>query len=200
MQSSLEHIFGSRTRVKLLRLFTSDADSTYFVRELSRKVGEHMNSVRRELGLLEKIGFVQSETKEQKKYYRANPDNVLFPEMKGLFVKADLLLEQDFAEKIQETGRIKLILLSGFFVGLNDSLIDLLVVGQVNKRKFVRLVNGFSKLFDREIRYTTMTRKDFDYRRQVTDRFLYRILGDEHIILYNQLHASAEERDASLAL
>ena len=200
MQPSLEHIFGSRTRVKLLRLFTSDTETSYFVREIARKVEEHMNSVRRELGILENIGLIRSESKDRKKYYRANPDHVLFPEMKGLFVKADLLMEQDFAEKILSTGRIKLILLAGYFVGHAESPADLLVVGQVNRKKFMRLVNGFGKIFDRPIRYTILTRKDFDYRRQVTDRFLYTLLGGEKVILYNQLHASPEQRDLTLSL
>lgn len=200
MQPSLEHIFGSRTRVKLLRLFTADTETAYFVRELARKVGEHMNSVRRELGLLEGIGLIRSESKDRKKYYRSNPDNVLFPEMKGLFVKADLLMEQDFSQKILSTGHIKLVVLSGHFVGHPESPADLLIVGQVNRRKFMRLVNSFGKIFDWPIRYTIMTRKDFDYRRQVTDRFLYTILGGEKVILYNQLHASPGQRDVTLSL
>lgn len=194
MQPTLEHIFGSRTRVKLLKLFTTDTETSFFVRELTRKIGEHMNSVRRELALLEKIGVVQSSEKERKKYYVANPDSILFPELRNLFLKADLLLEEDFAKKIRRAGRIRLILLSGFFVQEEEaSPVDLLVVGFVNRKKFSRLVNAFSKYFERPIRYTLMTRKEFDYRRQVTDRFLYQILDSKNIILYNQLHNTTVE-------
>lgn len=189
MQTSLEHIFGSRTRVKLLRLFTANTAEAFFVRELSRTIREHMNSVRRELGILEGIGIVVAETRERKKYYRANPASVLFPELRSLFVKADLLLEQDFAEKIRRTGSIRLILLTGFFVGAGEeSPTDLFIVGHVQRRKFIRVVNTFSHFFDRQIRYTVMTRKEFAYRYQVTDRFLYQILESKTIILHNQLH------------
>ena len=45
----LEHLFGSRTRVKLLKIFLSNPDKDYFVRELTRKIKERINSARREL-------------------------------------------------------------------------------------------------------------------------------------------------------
>jgi hypothetical protein len=37
----LERLFGSRTRVKLLRLFLTNPGVEFFVREISRKVDEH---------------------------------------------------------------------------------------------------------------------------------------------------------------
>ena len=54
----LESLFGSRTRVKLLRLFMSHPDQRWFVRELTRVVQEQINSVRRELDHLEHLGLI----------------------------------------------------------------------------------------------------------------------------------------------
>ena len=45
----LEHLFGSKTRLKLLKLFLSNPDKIFFVREISRKLEVPINAVRREI-------------------------------------------------------------------------------------------------------------------------------------------------------
>ena len=60
----LEKIFGSKTRVILLRLFINNPDRFYFVREITRNLNLHLNSIRRELANLENLGIVASFTKE----------------------------------------------------------------------------------------------------------------------------------------
>mgnify|MGYP000725308155 CR=1 FL=1 len=66
----LEHIFSSKTRVKLLNYFLRNPDQQYFVRELTRLTGEHINSIRRELGNLMAFGLISETKKDQKKYYK----------------------------------------------------------------------------------------------------------------------------------
>ena len=45
----VQKLFGSNTRVKLLKLFLFNPNEKYFVRELTRVLDEHINSIRREL-------------------------------------------------------------------------------------------------------------------------------------------------------
>jgi len=76
----LEKLFGSKTRVLLLRLFLNNSDKHYYVRELARNLELHLNAVRRELENLEEIGILtstdqadeESEESGNKKYYRLN--------------------------------------------------------------------------------------------------------------------------------
>ncbi|MEK7562001.1 MAG: hypothetical protein AAB541_04030 [Patescibacteria group bacterium] len=53
-----EQLFGSKTRVKLLSLFYSNPNRSFYVREITRKIDEQINSVRRELANLLSIGIV----------------------------------------------------------------------------------------------------------------------------------------------
>jgi peptide subunit release factor 1 (eRF1) len=55
MRSTLDQLLGSRTRAKILRLLLTNPEKSYFVREIVRKVQEHLNSVRRELSLLAEV-------------------------------------------------------------------------------------------------------------------------------------------------
>ena len=64
----LEKLFGSKTRAKLLSLFFSNQNKSYYVREISRVIEEQINSVRRELTNLSSLGLVKIENYENKVY------------------------------------------------------------------------------------------------------------------------------------
>lgn len=186
----LDQLFGSRTRVKLLRLFLTNPENDYFVRELTRKVNERINSVRRELENLESLGLVESHQNGQKKFYRANTNFVLFPELKNLVLKSQITLERDLANSIKAVGQISYLVLTGIFTGVPDGQTDILIVGKVNRTKLTRLINKFHRDFDKHIRYTVMTRKEFDFRNSLTDKFLYHILEHPKIVVTDTIFDS----------
>src|ERR1700760_3352624 len=68
----IEQLFGSKTRVKLLHLFYSNPSRAFYVREITRKVDEQINSVRRELANLLNIGIITSESNNNRLYYEVN--------------------------------------------------------------------------------------------------------------------------------
>ncbi len=186
----LEQLFGSRTRVKLLRIFLTNTDNNYFVRELTRKIKERINSVRRELDNLEDMGLIISHQEGQKKYYRVNTNFTLYHELKSLIVKSQLTMEHSLASNIKNIGQISYLALTGIFTNVQDVQTDILVVGKVNRVKLKRLVNKFHKDFDKEIRYTVMTKKEFEYRNSLTDKFLYSILEQPKIVVTDKIFIS----------
>ena len=68
----VEQLFGSKTRVKLLQLFYSNPNRSFYVREITRKIDEQINSVRRELANLLSIGIISSDTNNNRLYYEVN--------------------------------------------------------------------------------------------------------------------------------
>ena len=68
----VEQLFGSKTRVKLLRLFYSNPNRSFYVREITRKIDEQINSVRRELANLLNIGIITNDTSNNKVYYEVD--------------------------------------------------------------------------------------------------------------------------------
>src|ERR1700759_298362 len=68
----IEQLFGSKTRVKLLQLFYTNPNRSFYVREITRKVDEQINSVRRELSNLLSIGIITSEANNNRLYYEVN--------------------------------------------------------------------------------------------------------------------------------
>lgn len=197
LRNMLESIFGSRTRVKLLKIFLSHPGEYLFVRELARMAEEKINSIRRELANLENVGLIVAEnkikmdekkgTKEKRKYYTVNTDFILYHEFKNLILKSKLLLEKSLAKDIEKAGKIKLLVLSGVFVDDDKSQTDLLVVGSVDKNKFEKLVAKLEKNFEQEIRYTLMSSQEFGYRNKITDKFLFEVLDGKKIVVIDKL-------------
>lgn len=68
----VEQLFGSKTRVKLLKLFYSNPNRSFYVREITRKVEEQINSVRRELSNLLSLGIIASDKSNNRLYYEVN--------------------------------------------------------------------------------------------------------------------------------
>jgi len=197
----LEQLFGSKTRVNLLRLFLNNPQQPFYLRELARKIKTQLNSIRREVENLEKIGIIKSvqllvgkenqgdkAKKGSKKYFLANQDFILYPELKALILKAQLLLERDFVDQIEKMVKVKLFILTGAFVGLEGCTTDMLLVGTVNHKAMARMVKDFEKKLNHGINYTVMSNQEFRYRQDVTDRFLYDILEGRRIVIVDKLN------------
>ena len=205
----LEQLFGSKTRVLLLRLFLNNPEKFFYVREMTRSLGIHLNSVRRELNNLENIGIIQSHTKrdlekevekklkDNKKYYKLNNNFVFLEELRSLLIKARIILEKSLVAKTEKLGRISFFLLSGAFVGRDDAPVDMLIVGTVNRPKLKILIKDFEKDLGQEINYAILPKDDFQYRKDVTDKFLYDLLEGKNLIVVNKLTPSNPKKYAS---
>lgn len=193
----LEHIFGSKTRLKMLRIFFQNGDQAFYVRELSRLVGSQINAVRREIAnLLEASVIVSAEGEadnqpnsgnSKRKYFRLNEASILNQELRSLLIKARFFSEQKLVEQINQLGKIDYLLLSGCFVGSSSAPTDFLVVGELSRKDLAELVEHFEKEFGGEVRYTIMKTKEFLYRRDVADHFLSDLLSQKHVVAIDRL-------------
>src|SRR6476660_2368986 len=99
----IEQLFGSKTRVKLLQLFYSNPNRSFFVREITRKIDEQINSVRRELSNLLSIGIITSDDMNNKLYYEVNQSFEYYRPLKEIFgggVKRTKKPAEDEAEEL----------------------------------------------------------------------------------------------------
>lgn len=83
----IENLFGSKTRYKLLILFTTNPNQAFYVREITRKIEEQINSVRRELSNLLSMGVIISKSTNNKLYYEVNQEFDYYAELFKLFNK-----------------------------------------------------------------------------------------------------------------
>lgn len=190
----LDQLFGSKTRTKILRMFFTKAQDRFFVREITRVINERINSVRRELDNLESFGLVKSELDNNKKYYFLNERFPLFKELKDLVIKSRFFIEKNYINKFKKLSGVKYLVLTGFFVSLKEeTLTDVLIVGKVAKSEVEKIVNTMSNEFMEDINYTIMDMKEFKYRQNMTDKFLYSILKNKKIVVIDKLGIERRE-------
>ena len=184
----LENIFGSKVRVKLLKLFLGqDKEKDYYIRELARLLDEHLNSVRRELENLEELGLVVSQEKDKKKYYSINQAFILVPELKALLLKSKELSQQKLIAHLEKAGTMDLLVLAGSFVGQIESPVDIFMVGRVHKTKLEKLLKAYQKESGRDLKYTVMNKKEFHHRVELGDRFIFTLMNGRKIAVINKL-------------
>jgi len=202
-----EQLFGSKTRVKLLSLFFNNPNRPYYVREITRKVDEQINSVRRELSNLLAIGIIRSESNNNRLYYEVNQKYQFYAPLRAIFTNIALADEpelQDTREdteivkKLRATGNVQLALETGSFVRDPAAGTDLLIMGDVNRAKVSKLVAEMEDELGREINFTVMTPEDFDYRQRLNDRFLASVLAAKKIVLIDERNTKVKPAPARL--
>jgi hypothetical protein len=188
----LKAIFSSQARVKILNAFLlAEEGQEFFIRELTRILDEQINSIRRELENLKKIGFLKSKTKNRKKYYFINTDFIIYDELKSIFQKCSIA-DNDITKKLLRTGKIELLILSGIFVG-KEGGIDIFLIGDIDRSKLNKYIAKELK-FEREIRYSVFSAEEFFYRVECRDKFVTDILkGDKNIVVVNKLEKELKQ-------
>ena len=87
MRQTIERIFGSRIRAKLLAWFYMHHTESFFVRQLAAILKEDSTNLSRELSNLEKCGILFSTRQGSLKLFRANKNCSFLMNLKGLFSK-----------------------------------------------------------------------------------------------------------------
>ncbi len=206
----IEQLFGSKTRVKLLQLFYSNPNRSFYVREITRKIDEQINSVRRELANLLSIGIISSDTNNNRLYYEVNQQYDFYPPLSAIFggagvaqkssktktPKDEPVKENEQVLEIKAIGNVELALFTGQFTRDELSGIDLLLVGDVNQTKLSKFINDLEEKEGKEIRFTLMPKSEFDYRKQVKDRFLSNILSSKKQILVDKHQVLSQTKEA----
>ncbi len=194
----LEQLFGSKTRVRMLAQFLHHPDEVFYVRELTRLVNTQINAVRREIQNLEKMGIIieGSATIEEKgikhpglkrKYYLVNTQCPLVNEIQALFTKAYIMTECKLPEQILKLGEIRYLAFMGVLSGNRSHPVDMFIVGYVEKEALREVIAKVEKALGIDIRYTQMPPTEFQYRRDMGDRFVQAIMDTPKTVVVNTL-------------
>ncbi|HEX5395217.1 MAG TPA: transcriptional regulator [Candidatus Saccharimonadales bacterium] len=209
----IEQLFGSKTRVKLLQLFYSNPNRSFYVREITRKIDEQINSVRRELANLLSVGIIKSDANNNRLYYEVNQSYEFYAPLAMIFGgavqpktakkaakapagkskdkaepvarPADVAPEHPMAKALRGIGKVELAILTGQFTRDSRAGIDVLIVGDVNQSKADKFIAELEQAENKELAYTTMPLSTYQYRLQIKDRFITDILEAKKQVIIN---------------
>jgi len=183
--ASLQDFLISRVRVKLLQVFLSQPKEIFYVRQLVRRTKEEINAVRRELARMEERGLVKKEPRANRVYYGFKKNYLFYDELLSLVAKTTGLGKKIIKNK-NKIGQIKYAMLSGKFVRHKPHQqqdVDLLMVGEIVLPQLAAVIKGFESKLGREINYTVMTEKEFDFRKRRRDPFITSVLLTSRVML-----------------
>lgn len=196
----IEQLFGSKTRVKLLQLFYNNPNRAFYVREITRKIDEQINSVRRELANLLSIGIISSDTTNNRLYYEVNQQYEHYQALSAIFGGAAVAPETKLAavvdneaKDIKQLGNVELAIYTGQFTRDETAGIDLFIVGDINQTKLNKFIADLEAKEGKELRYTVMPLQEYSYRDQVNDRFLSNVLSAKKQVLVDRHNLLTKE-------
>ncbi len=178
-------IFKSKTRKALYRLFYTNPERRYYLRELERMLGIPVSMIRKELIRFEKEGSFLSEKKGNLTFYYVNKSYPLFEEVRSIVFKtigvAGLLRKE--LEKIKG---IESAFIYGSFSkneARADSDIDLFIIGKVDEDELIRQLGKIEKDLKREINHSLYTKAEFEKKKKEKDSFITDLLENPKIFL-----------------
>ncbi|KKU11341.1 MAG: hypothetical protein UX16_C0018G0006 [Parcubacteria group bacterium GW2011_GWB1_45_7] len=190
----LDTIFGSRVRVKILKLLYRQYPASFGLAELSARIQEPSFIARRELALLQVVGLVKkirvAKTIEQ---YGLNSSSDLFAELRELVLKPLPAEIVRLSKRIDSLGRIQLAIVAGIFVSrpeerTYEAPADLFIVGDmIDKKKLNLFLKSLEADMGAEIRFAVMDPDEFRHRYEYFDRFLRVLLEGPHQKLINKM-------------
>ncbi|HSX28497.1 MAG TPA: transcriptional regulator [Candidatus Saccharimonadales bacterium] len=197
----IDQLFGSKTRVKLLHLFLNNPGRSFYVREITRKIDEQINSVRRELANMLNIGIISSDSANNRLYYEVNQEYQYYKPLRAIFANEKLTTstvttsaEGDWLKRFKPLGAVKVAIMSGKMVRGAKNDVDLLLAGDLNKTQVNKFVKELEEQEGKSLNFTVMTYEDFYYRLSIKDLFVSSIIYGKKSILVDTEHILTEER------
>lgn len=191
----IDALFGSKTRVKLLHLFLNNPNRAFYVREITRKIDEQINSVRRELANMLAIGIIKSENSNNRLYYEINQQYPHYQPLHAIFADGELESEvvkdvdgNDWAKRLKALGDVRIAILSGKLVHGSTSDVDVLLAGNINKTQANKFIKELEEDEGKSLNYTMMSYEDFYYRLSIKDRFVTTTISGKHTVLADTEH------------
>lgn len=182
---SLAELLSSKVKAEVFRLLFGVNGQPLHVRELERRSGMALGTVRQELERLTKVGVIEARVDGNRRYYSAREDHPLYPEIRGLVLKTSGLAEV-LRSALEKEPRITIAFVFGSVAQARErahSDVDLLVIGEIGLRDVVGLLGDAAEKVGREINPKVLTPSEFRRRKRTDDPFLSRVLAEPRLFI-----------------
>lgn len=184
----LAKLFGSFARLKLLRLFLFNDDTSFSLSEVNARTKTAKEAVRKELTALTAMQVLKKKTAKKGTVYEANRKFQHYSALQAFIRSTTGLSDANIVDPLKRAGALRLVVLSGLFTGAQEIKLDLLVVGdKLEDRVLDQAVRSLEAELGRELTFAAFTTEDFKYRRGVYDRLLRDVFDFPHRVLLDRI-------------
>lgn len=162
----LKQLFTSKTRIKLLlKLFLNPQVSCY-LRELSSEFALSPTALKEELDSLSSAGYLTRRQCGRSIYFGANTEHPFFPEIQSI-VKKSLGIDKLLDEVLTNLGKVEAVyILDDYALGKDSGIIDILLVGDVDRARLEELCQIAERKIGRKVRGMVSGSEDFTANRE----------------------------------
>lgn len=203
---TLAKLFGGQARVKIMRLFLLNGNSNFDVEDIVSRSRVTKLNTRREISALSAMGFIKQKTvvregsrgsKKKVSAYFLNPLFQYLEAVRDLLVDPNILVEEDLIQRFKQVGKIKLMIVSGVFIGNSESRVDVMIVGDKLKKNILQqTMKGLEAEIGKELDYVVFDTEEFKYRLDMYDKLVCDVIDLPHLKLIDsgQLSTSISKK------
>jgi DNA-binding MarR family transcriptional regulator len=203
---TLAKLFGGQARVKIMRLFLLNDSYTFSIEDIASRSRVTKPNTRREVNALSAMGFIKQKivmregsrgSKKKVLAYYLNTSFQYLEAVRDLLVDPNLLVEEGLVQRFKQVGKIKLMVVSGVFIGNSESRVDVLIVGDKLKKNILQQVmKGLEAEIGKELDYVVFDTEEFKYRLDMYDKLVCDIIDLPHLKLIDsgQLSTSISKK------
>lgn len=176
--------------MKIMRLFLLNETSVFTLEDIISRSRVTKANVRKEINSLLAMSFIKSKVITKEGYRGAKKKVVTWhlnyafpylPSIRDLLVNPDLLLKEDLPARFKPIGKIKLLVVSGVFIGEKESRVDVLIVGDKLKKNLIQqIIKGLEAEIGKELDYVVFDSDEFKYRLDMYDKLVCDIIDLPH--------------------
>ncbi len=178
-------IFKSKTRKALFRIYFTNPEKEYYLRELERILDIPVSMIRKELVNLEKSGIFKSRKKGNLLYYSLDKSYPLYNELRNIVFKT-IGVSGFLEKKLKKIEGLKLAFIYGSFAKKEEKLtsdIDLFLIGNIDEDELIKIIEDSENSLKREINYSLYSKEDFQKKKKEKDPFISELLENSKIFL-----------------
>jgi putative transposon-encoded protein len=191
---TLDKLFGSAAKVKVMRLFIFNQDHYFDAKTVASRTRLTAPQSRKELTNLTKIGLIRQKGKPGSRAYALNESFAYLVPLRELMTHTITISYDSMVRKIGRTCKLKSVVLSGLFLNQAESRVDMLIIGtQFNRNALTTCMKKIEAEIGKELSYAILETEDFKYRMSVGDRLVRDILEYPHQVAYDRIGLQTKE-------
>lgn len=198
-------LFGSPSRVKLLRFFLFNPSKEFTFDDISRRARLVRRTARTEISALERAGvirkkqsFITKPDSKQKVKAEVYVLDKTFPELQALqtfLFETAPITGKNLLSHLRKAGALEFVVMAGVFMREFEHRLDVLVaMKKLDEQKLETAVRGLESELGMEIKVAAFSSEDLMYRVGMYDKLVRDVFDYPHQVLIDKIGVEDEVR------